>query len=138
MSKEELKDHMASVIKEEIEKLRKTDFSTPIPTTQLEIEKKKIELELIKDQLERVEDMLDTYVCPITAELLINPVMAEDGQTYEQTEITKWFKTHDTSPITRKKIGKKVTINYKAKSTIAELQDQKNKLEARVKELTKP
>uniref|UniRef100_A0A7S2UQV2 U-box domain-containing protein n=1 Tax=Attheya septentrionalis TaxID=420275 RepID=A0A7S2UQV2_9STRA len=39
-------------------------------------------------------------VCPITQELLRDPVAAEDGHTYERTAILRWFATgHSRSPV---------------------------------------
>jgi hypothetical protein len=39
-------------------------------------------------------------VCPITQELLRDPVAAEDGHTYERTAILRWFATgHTRSPV---------------------------------------
>ena len=42
----------------------------------------------------------DDYVCPITAEIMTDPVCAADGFTYERAAITKWLRAKDTSPIT--------------------------------------
>eukprot|EP00826_Nyctotherus_ovalis_P041188 TRINITY_DN4119_c0_g3_i2.p4 TRINITY_DN4119_c0_g3~~TRINITY_DN4119_c0_g3_i2.p4 ORF type:complete len:140 (+),score=60.86 TRINITY_DN4119_c0_g3_i2:779-1198(+) len=136
MTKEELQDYMANVIKDEIQKLK---IGEPCPVSQvsnsLEAEKRKIELRLTKEQLARVDDMLATYACPITAELMRTPVMAEDGQTYEEAEIKKWLENHCTSPLTGREIGKKLTVNYRAKDTIADLKAQREKLEKRVGKL---
>ena len=38
--------------------------------------------------------------CSITQELLVEPVIAVDGMTYERSEIEQWFLNHDTSPST--------------------------------------
>ena len=42
--------------------------------------------------------------CPITLELMKNPVMAPDGITYERWAIEEWIKEHQTSPLTREPI----------------------------------
>ena len=39
-------------------------------------------------------------VCPITDEIMQDPVMAADGHTYERRAITEWLAHHTTSPIT--------------------------------------
>ena len=39
-------------------------------------------------------------VCPITSELMSDPVMTADGHSYERSAILKWLETHDTSPLT--------------------------------------
>ena len=40
------------------------------------------------------------YVCPITTEMMTDPVTTADGFTYERTAITEWLRTKDTSPLT--------------------------------------
>ncbi|CAF0877587.1 unnamed protein product [Didymodactylos carnosus] len=42
----------------------------------------------------------DPLVCPITLQLFQDPVVAEDGHTYERKAICEWIKEHATSPIT--------------------------------------
>ncbi|XP_039167670.1 U-box domain-containing protein 33 isoform X2 [Eucalyptus grandis] len=40
------------------------------------------------------------FLCPITQELMEDPVMAADGHTYEAEAIREWLNRHDTSPMT--------------------------------------
>lgn len=47
--------------------------------------------------LEQVSELL---CCPITHEVLRDPVVAADGITYERHAITNWLTSHDTSPMT--------------------------------------
>jgi U-box domain len=42
--------------------------------------------------------MRDEFLCPITYELLREPVVALDGHTYEKSAIEKWLKSNHTSP----------------------------------------
>lgn len=53
-------------------------------------------------------------LCPITQELLVDPVLAEDGHTYEREAITRWFGTGNTrSPVTNEELeGKQVLPNH--------------------------
>ncbi len=46
-------------------------------------------------------DQMSDYRCPITLQIFQEPVVASDGNTYEKTAILNWFKTNNTSPITR-------------------------------------
>ena len=39
-------------------------------------------------------------VCPISQELLEDPVITSDGHTYERKNIQTWLETHSASPIT--------------------------------------
>lgn len=50
-----------------------------------------------------MEDRWDTirsFHCPITGELYIDPVIMEDGHSYERSAITAWITDHNTSPLT--------------------------------------
>jgi hypothetical protein len=46
------------------------------------------------------DDHPDAFVCPITLELMEDPVFTADGQTYDRASITQWFKSNKTSPMT--------------------------------------
>ena len=43
--------------------------------------------------------MPDEYKCPITCEMMSDPVFAADGHTYERRAIATWFETKQTSPL---------------------------------------
>ena len=64
------------------------------------------------------------FVCPITQELPISPVTAEDGKVYEETAIREWFSKKDgepTSPSTGAVIGTKLFPAPQARNTIEAL-----------------
>ena len=70
---------------------------------------------------------MDIYIdkmirCPISGQIYFNPVVAEDGTTYEKFEILKWFKNNDNivSPITGQNIGNTLIPNYSIKSLVSE------------------
>jgi Mg-chelatase subunit ChlD len=44
----------------------------------------------------------DEFYCPITFEIMKDPVIGPDGHTYEKSAIQTWLQTNNTSPITRK------------------------------------
>ncbi|EOD39898.1 hypothetical protein EMIHUDRAFT_260352, partial [Emiliania huxleyi CCMP1516] len=46
------------------------------------------------------EEPPDDFICPITTELMIDPVMAADGHAYERTAMERWLATKSTSPMT--------------------------------------
>lgn len=62
-----------------------------------------------------------TFCCPISCEIMKDPVLAEDGQTYERDALQRWFTSgNTTSPITRGEISPEIMIpNYALKSLIA-------------------
>ena len=61
----------------------------------------------------------DDYICPITTEIMTDPVSASDGFTYERAAITEWLRTKDTSPRTGATLESKALIpNLMARSMI--------------------
>ena len=46
------------------------------------------------------EEPPEEFVCPLTHELMIDPVITMHGQTYERAPIERWLATHDTDPMT--------------------------------------
>ena len=42
----------------------------------------------------------EQYVCPITLQLMVDPVITADGFTYERSAIESWLERHSTSPCT--------------------------------------
>lgn len=48
-----------------------------------------------------VTPLEDILVCPISLQLFQDPVVADDGHTYEREAITKWILLNGTSPLTR-------------------------------------
>ena len=58
-------------------------------------------------------------MCPITAEIMTDPVSTADGFTYEREAITEWLRTKDTSPKTGATLeSKKVIPNHSLRSVI--------------------
>ena len=71
-----------------------------------------------------VDSMADEWVCPITFELPLDPVMAEDGRTYERSAIEEVIRTQGAglrSPITNQPMGARLMENIQARSTIEKL-----------------
>ena len=47
----------------------------------------------------------DDLQCPISHELMRDPVVAADGRTYERAQIASWIlRGHDTSPMTNERL----------------------------------
>jgi hypothetical protein len=79
------------------------------------------ELERLKIRREEVPERL---VCPITFELMKDPVIASDGHTYERCAIEQWFERAQTSPVTNEPVPDVCLLpNHMAKSMIAEFLD---------------
>ena len=51
------------------------------------------------------DDISQNFLCPISYDVLYDPVITADGHTYEKIEILKWFiNDNKTSPLTNKKL----------------------------------
>ena len=50
---------------------------------------------------------ISDFICPISNEFFLNPVMAADGYFYEEDLIKEWFLTRDKSPMTQQKVSHK-------------------------------
>lgn len=66
----------------------------PIEMAQVEVKDPAVE---VKVEVETPED----FFCPITQELMTDPVMSPDGQNYEKAAIENWLSNHNTDPMTR-------------------------------------
>ena len=51
------------------------------------------------------------FLCPISMEIMTEPVLAADGHTYDKKSIEQWFKTKTKSPITNLEIDTSLTPN---------------------------
>ena len=51
---------------------------------------------------EMASSMSKDLICPITQELMVDPVLAADGISYERKEITQWLASNNTSRIQEK------------------------------------
>ena len=80
-----------------------------------------------KRQKKALTTIAKEFVCPITQELPIQPVTAEDGKIYEETAIRQWFAAKlennesPTSPATGAEIGPKLLPAPQARNTIEAL-----------------
>jgi|EP00945_MAST-04E_sp_MAST-4E-sp1_P008658 hypothetical protein len=77
----------------------------------------------VSEQLARHHSIPDTpelYRCPITTEIMNDPVNAEDGYTYERASISEWLKNNNKSPMTNLEMGKNLVPNNSLRSAIME------------------
>mmetsp|Transcript_6126 Transcript_6126/g.8505 ORF Transcript_6126/g.8505 Transcript_6126/m.8505 type:complete len:622 (-) Transcript_6126:105-1970(-) len=63
----------------------------------------------------------DNFYCPLTREVFEDPVMTEDGQSYERRAIELWLQNHDTSPMTNMPLqDRSLRPNISLRNTIAD------------------
>ena len=58
------------------------------------------------------------YLCPLTNQIMKEPVLAGDGYTYDKVNIQNWFKISNNSPKTGNPIDKHLTPNLLVKKLI--------------------
>ena len=63
----------------------------------------------------------DEYLlCPISHEVMTEPVVAGDGHTYERKNIEEWLRrSNAVSPLTNQPMHRRLTPNHALKSIIA-------------------
>eukprot|EP00803_Ostreobium_quekettii_P006880 evm.model.scf_64.7 EVM.evm.TU.scf_64.7 scf_64:63979-68538(-) len=66
----------------------------------------------------RMRDLPDLVLCPITQEVMTDPVIAADGHTYEKAAILSWFSKHTTSPMTNEELP---SLNVIPNQTVVQL-----------------
>jgi hypothetical protein len=65
------------------------------------------------------------FYCPITGELMLEPVSDPEGHTYEKSQILTWLSTSKTSPITRSPLNKEdLTDNIAMKRSIESIREK--------------
>ena len=65
------------------------------------------------------ESIIEYLECPISLEIMKNPVIIETGHTFEDFEIKKHFRLHNTNPVTNLPLrSKKLTENILLKQII--------------------
>lgn len=83
-------------------------------------EEEKIRIRVAKrKRAENDVNVPDEYKCPISMELMVDPVVCSDGHTYERDSIERLFRTNKyRSPLTREKITKMLIPNVNLKKLI--------------------
>lgn len=66
----------------------------------------------------------DEFICPITYELMRDPVVASDGHTYEKAAIEKWLKHHQISPRNGEPMAPLTLPNMNMKKLIQDIIDE--------------
>ncbi|CAG9331572.1 unnamed protein product [Blepharisma stoltei] len=79
------------------------------------------------------EDDMDALLCPISNELMTDPVMTPYGHCYQKKHIEMWLEKHDTCPLTGQHLAKDQLIPcFTVKSAVDQflkMQERKKKIE---------
>ena len=60
---------------------------------------------------QKIESIPEDFLCPISYEIMFDPVITECGMTYERKNIEKWLIEHKTDPLTNREITTSVYPN---------------------------
>ena len=83
---------------------------------------KEVEFELHGITL--IAHLPDNFFCPITNEIMENPVITSDGYSYEKSSITRWFTIRHTNPISNQILPNTNLIpNHTLKSIITDFKE---------------
>ena len=90
--------------------------------------------------LDNIEDLYPDIVCPISKQVMKNPVITNNGISYEEIDILKWLEKKNICPITGEYLDTSMLIsNIQLKNTIVILEekllsnDRTNNLDERYK-----
>ena len=96
-----------------------------MPPKRAASEESQPETQACKRYRQAIDDVAEEYVCPITAELPIDPVTAEDGRFYERCAIEEWFvrqpQPQVKSPVTNEPMGKRLFPAVQVRNTLKRL-----------------
>eukprot|EP00287_Rhodomonas_sp_CCMP768_P015438 CAMPEP_0196759010 /NCGR_PEP_ID=MMETSP1091-20130531/104479_1 /TAXON_ID=302021 /ORGANISM="Rhodomonas sp., Strain CCMP768" /LENGTH=112 /DNA_ID=CAMNT_0042107849 /DNA_START=32 /DNA_END=370 /DNA_ORIENTATION=+ len=66
------------------------------------------------------EEVPEDLLCPLTAEIMVDPVIDNEGNTYERAAIEQWLDRSPTSPITRNPLSPRSLRTNRALKNIIE------------------
>jgi len=70
-------------------------------------------------------NILDEFYCPITQQLMVDPVIDPEGNSYEKVAIINWLQRNPISPLTRNSLSPSQLINNRAlKNSIDKIRDK--------------
>jgi hypothetical protein len=73
---------------------------------------------------EKTIEIPEEFFCPISQEVMRNPVKTSDGYTYEYKSIAEWLESHDTSPLTNDVLpNKELGPNLELKKIIEQFEE---------------
>lgn len=69
----------------------------------------------------------DEYICPLTLELMLDPVMSKYGNSYERSAILQWVARRNSCPLTRRPLHlSDIVTNHHLRSQIRKFQKDNN------------
>ena len=72
------------------------------------------------------EDIPDQFVCPISRDVMVDPVITTAGHTYERAAIQEWLSSHNTDPMAHIAISRTLTPNIALRQSIERFLARRN------------
>lgn len=82
---------------------------------------------LWEEQIKKIKNIPDNFKCPISLEMMFNPVIIESGITFDRKNIEEWFLHHNTCPLTREVVNRQCIPNKIIRTMILEFIEKKKK-----------
>lgn len=112
-------NNLEKYYEEQLNILRKTDSENKEKITERESEIDKLNIIISKKNHLISVDEIQDFHCPISWDIFKDPVILEDGFTYERDNISEWLSKNRTSPTTNRKLNnKKIIPNQIVKNII--------------------
>lgn len=103
--------------------LRLTCVLSPCRHASRDLEQAQVRMADLQEELVSVPD---EFRCPITREIMEDPVICSDGHTYDRQAITRWLSSHGTSPKTNQRLANREVIpNHTLRALIAVLRERR-------------
>ena len=80
---------------------------------------------ILEKKIEKIKNIPENFKCPISLEIMRDPVIIESGITFDRKNIEEWFLHHNTCPLTRNIVSVKCIPNNILKTMIQELIEKK-------------
>ena len=71
-----------------------------------------------------MESIPDEFLCPISTDIMSDPVITCVGQTYERSCFEEWLEAHDTDPMSHIPISRTLTSNIAMRQAIERYKKQ--------------
>jgi hypothetical protein len=85
--------------------------------------------EFIGEQRKRYEGFMDEVTDILKCPIMRDPVVADDGHTYERSAIAEWVKRKGTSPLTRERMSSHFVPNMAIRKMIERLKSRGHKMD---------
>ena len=79
-------------------------------------------MELSENVPQNIKTILQTFVCPITTQIVKTPIIASDGRIYEESVFRQYVENNKQSPVTREPILDQYYVSYDIKQVIDTLE----------------